>query len=183
MAVNTVDKVLEDIVNRQPFKFDEEEDPLYKAYKQEYQELGEDARTDTLDDIAAISGGDAADYAQIAALQAQNTHRQQMNAILPALENAAYNRYKGQVQREQSNYGLQQDKDIAAYRKQRDAVADQQFRSESGWNKTTFDKDYSHEEKRDKVSDQQWKSEFGWKKSMDNKEYALKKKRVAKRYR
>lgn len=183
MATNNIDKVLENIVNRQPFRFNEEEDPLYKAYKQEYQDMGEETKADTLNDVAAISGGDAADYAQIAALQAQNAHRQQMSAILPILEDAAYNRYKGQVQQEQSNYGLLNDKAAASYRKQKDATADQQFRSESDWNRTTFNKDFNHEENRDKISDKHWKSEFGWKKSMGKKEYELNKKRFSKRYR
>ena len=179
MAEVKADKVLESIVNKQPFNFNPEKDATYQAFKKEYQALGEKAKANTLGDVGTLAGGNVADYAQIAAQQAQNTYMQQMGTILPALEAAAYRRYQGQAQQQQSNYGLLKSKEDTAYGRTRDSVADKQFKSEADWNRSTWNKDFSYGQKRDKVSDKQWKSEFGWQKKMDTREYELKKKQLA----
>lgn len=179
MAEVKADKVLESIVNKQPFNFNPEKDATYQAFKKEYQALGEKAKVNTLGDVGTLAGGNVADYAQIAAQQAQNTYMQQMGTILPALEEAAYRRYQGQAQQQQSNYGLLKSKDDTAYGRTRDSVADKQFQSEADWNRSTWNKDFSYGQKRDKVSDKQWKSEFGWQKKMDTRDYELKKKQLA----
>lgn len=179
MAEVKADKVLESIVNKQPFTFSPDKDGTYQAFKKEYQALGEKTKASTLGDVGALTGGNVADYAQMAAQQAQNTYMQQMGTILPALEEAAYRRYLGQAQQQQSNYGLLKSKEDTSYGRKRDSVADKQFKTEANWNRSTWNKDFNYGKKRDKVSDKQWKSEFGWQKKMDTREYELKKKQLA----
>lgn len=178
------DQMLTNIVNKQPFSYDAAADPLYQAYKKEYQSLGEKSKADTLKDIGTLSGSSiVADYANIAAAQAQNTYRQQMSTIIPALEEAAYGRWKGQMQKAQADYGLIRDEENTLYGRQRDSVADNQFAKQAAWQRSTWNKDFNYGKQRDSVSDKQWKKEFGWQKTMDNREYELNKKQLAKQRR
>lgn len=178
------DQMLTNIVNKQAFSYDAAADPLYQAYKKEYQALGEKSKADTLKDVGMLNGSSAvADYAQIAAAQAQNTYRQQMSTIIPALEEAAYGRWKGQMQKAQADYGLVRDEENTLYGRRRDSIADSQFAKQAAWQRSTWNKDFNYGKRRDSVSDKQWKDEFGWQKTMDNREYELNKKQLAKQRR
>ena len=178
------DQMLTNIVNKQPFSYDAAADPLYQAYKKEYQALGDKSKADTLKDVGMLNGSSAvADYAQIAAAQAQNTYRQQMSTIIPALEEAAYGRWKGQMQKAQADYGLVRDEENTLYGRRRDSIADSQFAKQAAWQRSTWNKDFNYGKRRDSVSDKQWKDEFGWQKTMDNREYELNKKQLAKQRR
>lgn len=175
------DKVLESIVNKQPFSYDASADPVYQAYAKEYQALGEKSKADTLRDVSTLNGSSTvADYAQIAAQQAQNTYRQQMSTVIPALEEAAYSRWKGKSQMEQSNYSLLRDDEDTKYGRQRDRVSDNQYKYQADRNRYEWNKTFNYGKKRDKVGDKQWGKQFSWQKTMDNREYELKKKQLAK---
>ena len=180
MAEVKSDAVLESIINRQPFSYDPMTDGAYQAYKQEYQALGEQTKSDVLGDIGTLYGGSVPDYAQIASQQGQNMYLQQMGNLIPALEEAAYKRWIGQQEQDQMNYSLLKDKEDTEYSRGRDTVADKQFKSEADWERKKYNKEYDYQAKRDKVSDNQWNKEFNWQKTMDNREYELDKLQAAK---
>lgn len=89
----TIDSLVNRVANRQEFTYDPETDAAFKAYEKKYTRLGNNAREDTLADVATNTGGLASSYAVSAAAQAQNDYNQQLTDLIPQLMQAAYERY------------------------------------------------------------------------------------------
>ena len=86
-------QLLDELMNREQFSYDKDEDPSWSSYKKSYLREGERASANALAQAAAASGGRASSYAQTAANQAGNYYAAQLNDMLPALEQQAYGRY------------------------------------------------------------------------------------------
>lgn len=84
---------LNQIINRDKFSYDAENDPNYLQYKNQYTREGNRAMQDTLGQISARTGGLASSYAGTAAAQANNYYMQQLADKIPELYQQAYNRY------------------------------------------------------------------------------------------
>jgi len=84
------------VANRDPFSYNQNKDPAFQAYAEQYLNLGNRAMTDTLGQVAANTGGVASSYAVSAAGQAKSQYNQQLMGVIPELMNAAYNRYQGE---------------------------------------------------------------------------------------
>lgn len=82
-----------DAYKNNTFSYDYTKDPSYKAYEKEYKRNGQFAMDDTLAKVAARTGGVASSYAVSAAGQAYNDYMAGLTDKIPALEQAAYNRY------------------------------------------------------------------------------------------
>lgn len=104
----------------QNWKYDPMQDANYQAFAEIYGARGNRAAQDTLGDAASLNGGQETSFAVSAAQQARNQYNQELAALLPDLEQNAYNRL-------QNNYNLLMDADQDAYQKYRDAVADYQW--------------------------------------------------------
>lgn len=90
-------KVLDGLVNQQPFSYDPETDPSWSAYKKAYMREGDRASANALAQASAASGGRASSYALTAAQQAGNYYAGQLADVLPSLEQQAYSRYQGDI--------------------------------------------------------------------------------------
>ena len=66
------DGLLDKVVNRTPFSYDIDTDPLYSSYKKSYLREADRAREDTMAQASAMSGGRPSSYAVNAAQQAGN---------------------------------------------------------------------------------------------------------------
>lgn len=99
------------------WNYDPENDVSYQAYKQIYTDAGNRAMNDTLGQVAARTGGLASSYATSAAQQSYNNYMQQLAAMVPQLEQQAYNRtsnlYNMYAQDDATQYGRYRD-DIQA---------------------------------------------------------------------
>lgn len=102
------------------FKYDPMQDARYQAMAQIYGARGNQAAQDTLGDAAALNGGFGTSYAVSAAQQARNQYNQELAALVPDLEQNAYERMA-------NNYNLLMDADTTAYQRYRDQVADYQW--------------------------------------------------------
>lgn len=153
------------IVNREAFSYDPNTDQSYQALAQVYGRLGDRARQDTMADVASNTGGRMSSWAITAGQQEQNNYNQQLVGQIPALLDAAYSRYRGEFDMNNSALDQLRGLDDSAYGR----FADNRdftrgvFESDRGYNRDVFESDrgYNYGVSRDKVSDSQWAKEFG----------------------
>lgn len=120
------------------WKYDPLQDASYQALAKIYGARGNQAAKNTLADAAALNGGYGTSYAVSAAQQARNQYNQELAALIPDLENTAYNRAMSQ-------YGLYKDADDTDYGRFRDTEGDRQWK---------YTQDY--QAYRDQELDNQW---------------------------
>ncbi len=88
-----IDDLLSQITGRKPFQYDYATDPLYQQYAQNYQRMGRLAMQDTMGQAAALTGGYGNTYATTAGQQMYNQYMQDLNNIIPELQQNAYGMY------------------------------------------------------------------------------------------
>lgn len=120
------------------WKYNPLEDASYQALAKIYGARGNVAAKNTLADAAALNGGYQTSYAVSAAQQARNQYNQELAALIPDLEDKAYNRTMAQ-------YNLYKEADDTDYGRFRDTEGDRQWK---------YTQDYQNW--RDRESDNQW---------------------------
>lgn len=86
-------KLLDEVMNHQPFSYDAATDPSYQALRKTYLREGDRATENALAKASAATGGTPSSYAVTAATQAGNYHAAQLADRLPGLEQQAYQKY------------------------------------------------------------------------------------------
>lgn len=122
----TLDSLLDQIVNRKAFSYDYNQDPMYQTYKDTYTQNGKLAMQDATAQVAARTGG----YGSSAATTAGNTVYQQymkdLAGKIPELYQLAMDKYQMDSEELQQKYGAvgtQEDREYGHYR---DVVGDWQ---------------------------------------------------------
>lgn len=169
---------LDSIVNRQEFSYDPLKDANYQSMAKLYQKQGRQASQNAMGDAAALNGGFGSSFALTASQQAQNDYNQMLASQLPALQQAAYDKYLGQHELNLTALEALRAADASDYAKYRDTVADNQwkygadyqaYRDEVGdtqwqtqYDRGVFESDrgFSYQQQRDKVADDQWAKEY-----------------------
>lgn len=161
-----LDSSLNTITN---WKYDPMQDASYQALAKVYGKRGNEAAKNTLADAASLNGGYGTSYAVSAAQQARNQYNQELAALIPDLEQNAFN--KAQV-----TYNALRDADDTDYGRFRDTEGDRQWQWTQNYNAY-----------RDKVGDEQWLysqnyqkyqdalSQYQWALDYNNALYAQKK--------
>ena len=106
------------IRNRKKFSYDMGTDPLYLQYREQYQRLGRLAMQDTMGQAAALTGGYGSTYGEQVGQQAYNAYLQNLNDIVPQLQQQAYQRYQDEGTDLYSQYSLvkgREDTDYGRY--------------------------------------------------------------------
>lgn len=111
----TINDLINQAINRQPFEYDPATDQAYQAYARQYTRLGNQAAQDTLADVAANTGGLASSYATTAAEQARANYNQALTDKIPELMQLAYDRYRNEYQDTLSGIGTLQDVSNSLY--------------------------------------------------------------------
>lgn len=184
-----LDQALSNVTNRQEFTYDPLKDANYQALAKVYNKQGNQAAQNTLGDAAALNGGYGSSYAVTASQQARNDYNQMLASQIPALQEAAYNRYLNEYNMNVTALSALRDADESAYGRYRDTVSDSQWKygqeyqqyrddvSDSQWQKTydrgvyesdrdynrgvyESNRDHNYQKSRDKVADSQWAQEF-----------------------
>lgn len=130
-----LDSSLNTITN---WKYDPMQDASYQALAKVYGKRGNEAAKNTLADAASLNGGYGTSYAVSAAQQARNQYNQELAALIPDLEQNAFN--KAQI-----TYNALRDADDTDYGRFRDTEGDRQWQWSQNYNAY-----------RDKVGDEQW---------------------------
>jgi hypothetical protein len=94
------------ITQRKPFSYSTDDDMLYQQYLQKYTQQGKQAMKDTMGQTAALTGGYGNSYGQVAGQQTYDAFLQELNNLLPELQNAAYQKYAAEGDRLMQMYGL-----------------------------------------------------------------------------
>lgn len=161
-----LDSSLNTITN---WNYDPMQDASYQALAKVYGKRGNEAAKNTLADAASLNGGYGTSYAVSAAQQARNQYNQELAALIPDLEQNAFNRA-------QVTYNALRDADDTDYNRFRDTEGDRQWQWTQNYNAY-----------RDKVGDEQWLysqnyqkyqdalSQYQWALDYNNALYAQKK--------
>ena len=120
------------------WSYDPMQDANYQALAKVYGARGNQAAQDTLGEAAALNGGLQSSYAVSAAQQARNQYNQELAALIPELEQNAFNKA-------QTTYNALMDADESAYGRFRDTEGDRKWQYEQAYGAY-----------RDAVADYQW---------------------------
>ena len=112
-----IEAIYNEIVGREDFRYDINEDALYHQYADQYQHLGELAMMDTVGQASAMTGGYGNSYAVTAGNQAFQQYLAQLNAVVPELYGMAYDRYTAEGEEMLNQYGLLRDRADDEYNK------------------------------------------------------------------
>ena len=145
-----IQALLNQILNRDDFSYNAEDDPLYQQYKSMYQREGDRAMENTLASVAASAGG-MNSYAISAAQQANNYYNAQLGDKIPELYQAAYDMWLNKYEQDVQNMGILNQLSDSQYARYRDTVND--WRS---------DRDFAYGAYRDDVADGQWNTMFDY---------------------
>lgn len=129
-----IDDYMNKYQNRDPFSYDFNSDALYHQYKDQYIQQGQMAMMDTMGQAQAMTGGYGNSYAQTVGQQVYNQNLNQLNNIIPELQQMAYDRYNQEGQdllnmynmylgREDMDYGRYMD-ELNAWEAERAYLAD-----------------------------------------------------------
>lgn len=88
-----INNFISSLKNRGEFTYDPESDPVYQAYKNQYLTQGSRASENAMANYSALTGGYANSAAATAAAQTQQYYMTQLTNQIPALAEAAYERY------------------------------------------------------------------------------------------
>lgn len=94
------------LLSRDPFSYDPQSDPLYSQYRKQYIREGQRSTADVLGQYAAMTGGMPSTAAVTAAQQAGDYYNSKLNDALPALYQAAYERYMDEENAARQNVNL-----------------------------------------------------------------------------
>jgi len=119
-----IDSLYRQIMQRPQFKYDLNTDPAYQQYKHHYTTLGQRAMQDVIGDSAALTGGYGNSWGATAGSQAYQAYLQQLNDIVPQLEDRAYQRYAQEGQDLRQNLNTAQGLMDTEYGQHRDTVGD-----------------------------------------------------------
>ena len=138
-----IEDLYDQIMNRPKYSYDVNKDPAYQQYKQHYTTLGQRAMQDTVGNAAALTGGYGNSWAATAGSQAYQQYLQQLNDMVPQLEQNAYARYNQEGQDMRQNLSLAQGLEDTAYGRYRDTIGDwQQDRSFAA---NRYDQEYQND--------------------------------------
>lgn len=112
-----LEMITNSVLNREPFSYDFNADPIYQQYKDQYTTLGEKAMRDTMGNAAALTGGYGNSYASTAGNQAYQAYLQQLNNIIPELYRNAYEMDQNELAALYQQAGLLQGLEADAYGK------------------------------------------------------------------
>lgn len=102
-----IDALFNQIMNRDPFQYNLEEDGLYQQYRDQYITGGQRAMQDTMGQAAALTGGYGNTYAQAVGQQQYDAYLQRLNDVIPELYQNAYNQYNAEGDRLKDLYSMQ----------------------------------------------------------------------------
>lgn len=154
----TYDQQLNDlyqqIVNRDKFSYNVNEDALYQQYADQYVQQGKLAMQDAMGMASALTGGYGNSYAQSVGQQTYQGYLQKLNDIVPELHSLARAQYDQEGQDLLTRYSMLGDMRDTEYQRYQDDL-----------NQYWQDKSFKYTQERDAVADKQWEASFNYQKS------------------
>lgn len=110
-----VNEALQQILNRQPLKYNYNGDPLYQMYRDAALQNSQTASKDVLARAAALTGGYGNSYADTVAQQTAQAQMAQLTEKIPELAQVAQTRYDAETDRLKGNLGILSDLENQEY--------------------------------------------------------------------
>ena len=154
-----INQLLNEILNRDDFSYNVENDPLFQQYRQMYLREGDRAMKETMAEAAAGAGG-MNSYAITAAQQANNYYNSQLNDRIPELYQLAYEMYLNDKESMVQDLGILQQMDNTQYNRYRDTMSD--------W---YADKNFAYGLYRDDIADTQWNKTYNYNAYVDDRNF------------
>lgn len=154
------ERILSEILNREDFSYNAENDPLYAQFKTMYNREGDRAIRDTLAEAAASAGG-MNSYAITAAQQANNYYASQLNDKIPELYQLAYEMYLQDKESKVQDLGLLSQLDETQYNRYRDTMSDYKD-----------DKSFAYGAYLDAISQGRWEKDFDYKQGVSDRDFS-----------
>lgn len=139
------EELLGQIINRKPFSYDANSDPLYQIYRDRYIMGGQRAMENAMGQAAQLTGGYGNTYAQTVGQQQYQQYMEGLNDKVPELAQQAHARYQGEGDRLRQSYQLLQSADDAAYGRWADGYnrwSNETQQAQSAY-ESAYDRDYS----------------------------------------
>lgn len=125
------DELLDELLNRKPFSYSINSDPIYQQYRTRYTSLGQKAAEDVLGRASSLTGGYSNSYAQSVAMQAYNEYLAELNGIVPELSKQAYAAYNDRGEQLKDRIALLQKLDSDEYSKYRDSARSGRYETDT----------------------------------------------------
>ena len=156
------------------FRYDLEQDPLYRQYAAMYQKWGRQAMEDTAGQAAALTGGYGSTYAETAGAAAYGQWMNELGSLAPAFYDRALAGYEAERSRLQGNYAAAQSRSDAEWDRYRAARSDWESDRASAWDRADQAAEMSYQEYQDLLRywleiAQMENADYRW-----QREYALK---------
>lgn len=197
----SLDDIINKILNREEFSYELNGDALYQQYKDKYIQQGKLAMQDTMGQASAMTGGYGNSYASTAGNQAYQASLENLNDIVPELYQMAYDKYNQEGQDMLNQYSMLSDDRATQYGEWTDGynrlATDRNYYSDQynaernyDYSKYADDRDFSYgqyaddrnlayTEHRNQIADEQWKTEFDEALRQYNEQMAYQKERDA----
>lgn len=146
-----IDDLTRQILNREAFSYDPEQDPTYQQYKESYTRNGERAMQDTLGQVSARTGGLASSYAGSAAQQTYDNYMGALADKIPELKQLAYSMYQDEGNTQRANLEMLVALEQGDYAKYADLLA--QYNT---------DRNFDYGVHRDTISDERYNNEWNY---------------------
>jgi hypothetical protein len=166
------EEALKNWQNYKPFNFDINRDALYNQYKNNYMTQGKLAMQDTMGQAAALTGGYGNSYANTAGNQVYQGYLTKLNEVVPALQDAAYNRYLQGKNDAYNNWQVLQSKEAQDYSRYMDSINRFNAEYDRLYNEyqNAYNKEYSQFQYDDQMGYQQYQdalAQENWQKQFD----------------
>ena len=156
-----IKSLYDQIMNRPKFSYDVNRDPLFQQYKNQYVVNGQRAMQDTVGNAAALTGGYGSSWGNTAGYQAYQAYLQQLNGMVPEMEQRAFDRYSQEGDTLRNNLSLTSSLDNMDYNRYRDTVGDWEGDRDYAWGA------YNTEAERDRAN---WNNMLDYYTTMANME-------------
>lgn len=161
-----IDDLTAQILGREPFSYNAENDPAFQQYRESYTRGGERAMQDTLAQMAARTGGLASSYASGAAQQTYDNYMSALADKVPELRQLAYSMYQDEGNSLRDNLSMLAALEQGDYGKYADRLA--QYNADRNFNYGVYrdqitdqrqDAQWNYQVGRDQIADQRYSSE------------------------
>lgn len=144
---NDVANAYNNIVNREKFQYNLDDDALYQQYADKYMAAGKLAMKNSMGQSAALTGGYGSSYGAAVGQQTYDSYLQGLNDKALEFYDRAYGRYQDEGNRLKDVYGLAQDMANTEYGRYSDLLA--QYNTDRGFDYGAMQDAYNNAYNRD----------------------------------
>lgn len=172
-----IDQLTRELLGREAFSYDPENDPTYQQYRDSYTRNGQRAMEDTLGQVSTRTGGLASSYATTASQQTYDNYMAALADKIPELRQLAYSMYRDEGADQRANLDMLMALEQGDYGKYQDLLSqynnDRSF-DYNAWRDQIadgrYDKEWNYGVGRDQVADQRYGSESEYSRALQKAE-------------